>query len=343
MKNQEITGMIHTRAGKIPVVPTDLSRSDKWAGLKATWAVARDNYAVDPGLYAVGSPNGNSHVFVSANYKLSFDSLRQELKGLDAWMMVLDTRGINVWCAAGKGTFGTAEMVERIERTRLKEIVDHRNLIVPQLGATGVAAHQVRDLSGFSVNYGPVRASDIPAYLNAGMVATREMRRVRFHLSDRVRLIPMAVLQGLKYLIPAIGLLFVLAGLSGNGYSFALARAAGSRTAVNLLLAYLGGTAVGPALLPWLPGRSFSFKGFCAGMLMLVVSLLAGVTERLPVEVAAWTLMFAGISSFATMNFTGASTYTSLSGVRKEMRTAVPLEITAAAGGIVLWVVARFT
>ena len=65
------------------------------------------NYKVDPGLYAIGNPNERSPVLVTANYKMSFDNLREALPGRDAWILVLDTRGINVWCAAGKGTFGT--------------------------------------------------------------------------------------------------------------------------------------------------------------------------------------------------------------------------------------------
>ena len=68
-------------------------------------------YKVDPGLYAVGRPTVESPVLVSANYKLSFDRLRSQLTGLDAWMLVLDTHGVNVWCSAGKGTFGTDEIV----------------------------------------------------------------------------------------------------------------------------------------------------------------------------------------------------------------------------------------
>ena len=214
MGEEHITGSVATKAGDVPVVSSVLSRADKWGDLKATWAIRRMDYTVDPGLYAVGSPNEDSLVFASANYKLSFDTLRRELDGLDAWTMVLDTDGINVWCAAGKGTFGTEEMVNRIEQTGLRDVVSHRKIIVPQLGATGVAAHEVRKSSGFSVVFGPVRASDIPPYLKAGMVATPEMRHVRFTLRDRARLIPAEILQGLKYLLPVMGLFVILAGIN---------------------------------------------------------------------------------------------------------------------------------
>ncbi len=86
------------------------------------------DYAIDPGLYALGDPDRESPVLVSANYKMSFDDLRSALPGRNLWILVLDTKGINVWCAAGKGTFGTEELVKRIEASHLKEIVSHRSI-----------------------------------------------------------------------------------------------------------------------------------------------------------------------------------------------------------------------
>jgi CO dehydrogenase/acetyl-CoA synthase gamma subunit (corrinoid Fe-S protein) len=74
------------------------------------WGIGRHRYRIEPGLYAVGTPGSDSPVLVTANYKMSFDALRRELGGLDAWILVLETDGINVWCAAGKGTFGTEEV-----------------------------------------------------------------------------------------------------------------------------------------------------------------------------------------------------------------------------------------
>ncbi len=108
--------------------------------------------------------------------------------GINGYILVLETEGINVWCAAGKGSFGTDEIINRVEVTGLKDVVSHRTLILPQLGAPGVAAHEVRKRSKFKVEYGPVLASDIPAYLEAGQVTT-EMHRVRFPLKDRVVLV----------------------------------------------------------------------------------------------------------------------------------------------------------
>ncbi len=102
--------------------------------------MTRNNYKVTPGLYGLGAAEGDSPVLVTANYKLSFDALRRELAGSNVWILVVDTRGINVWCAAGKGTFSAEEIAYQVARAQLDQIVSHRELLLPQLSANGVAA-----------------------------------------------------------------------------------------------------------------------------------------------------------------------------------------------------------
>ncbi len=342
MEKKYIIDWLETQTGKIPKVSAKLNKTDKWRGFKARIAINRNNYKVEPGIYAVGNPDSDSIVLVSANYKLSFDILRTKLNGLDAWILVLDTKGINVWCAAGKGTFGTEELVNRIQITGLNKIVSHTKLIVPQLGATGIAAYKVKKLSKFIVIYGPIRASDIPAFLTAKMYATPEMRQVKFLFYDRLLIVPVEIVQGFKYLILLIALFFILNGLNKEGYSFNTAFSVSITSTINLIFAFLGGVVIGPLLLPWLPGRSFSIKGFFAGLFLFIISFLCKFTENNLLEIIAWFLLITAISSFLTMNFTGASTYTSLSGVKKEMRFAVPLQIIFAVIGFILWIISKF-
>ena len=114
-----VTGSIATPAGLLPKVSSELEWRDRWGTIKARWGVGRMDYSIDPGLYALGNPDRESSVLVTANYKMSFDELRCALPGRDFWILVLDTKGINVWCAAGKGTFGTKELVMRIEASGL--------------------------------------------------------------------------------------------------------------------------------------------------------------------------------------------------------------------------------
>ncbi len=174
--NLSIIDQIDTSIGKIPVVPEALNFKDRIGTLKVRLNIGRMNYVIGTGLYAVGNPDAGSPVLVSANFKMSFDYLRRELQDIDAWILVLDTKGINVWCAAGKGTFGTDELIRQIREVRIDRVVNHRQLIVPQLGAPGVAAHLVKEATGFKVIYGPIRAADITAFLEAGNKATEEMR-----------------------------------------------------------------------------------------------------------------------------------------------------------------------
>ena len=61
------------------------------------------------------------------------------------------------------------------------------------------------------------------------------------------------------------------------------------------------------------------------------------------VELTAWSLLIVSLSSYLAMNFTGSSTYTSLSGVKKEMKGAVPFQITAASAALICWLAALFT
>jgi acetyl-CoA decarbonylase/synthase complex subunit gamma len=318
-----------------------LSARDHFGSVKMRCGIGRARYRVEPGLYAVGKASPQSPVAVSANYKMSFDRLRAALNGRDAWILVLDTRGINVWCAAGKGTFGTDEVVRLVRSTGLDRIVSHRTLIVPQLGAPGVSGHVVRQSCGFRVVYGPVRADDLGAFLDAGMRARPEMRRVRFDLGDRAVLIPVEIVSGGKYaLLAAVGLL-LLGGLGPGGYSLASVRTSGVTGASLVLGAFVCSAALGPVLLPWLPGRAFSVKGAVLGLVLIGLVVASGVTGSW-LHVAALALIVPAIASFVVMNFTGASTYTSFSGVMREMRFAVPAQIAGGVIGFGLWMTGLF-
>jgi hypothetical protein len=327
-----VRGFVNTAAGDIPLIETSLVFRDISGSWKARWGVNRMNYKISPGLYGVGNPDDTSPVLVTANYKMSFDRLRKELSGLDAWVMVIDTKGINVWCAAGKGTFGTEEIVKRINTVHLSRIVSHRLIIVPQLGAPGVAAHEVRKQSGFQVVYGPVRARDIKKFLDAGMKAAREMRCVEFGFFDRFVLTPIEVVSTLKPLAVITAALLVahMAGLISISFS----------GLYPFIGAILIGAIISPVLLPWIPGRAFSLKGWLMGLLWAsVVLYLKGVSFQGSgvFSALALFLILPPISAFLALNFTGASTYTSLSGVKREMRFAMPAIVASASAGIVLW------
>ena len=321
--------------GPAPTLPTQLTWRDVLGGWRVRWGIGRMRYLIKPGLYRVGTPDSKSPVLVTANYKLTVDSVRRELAGLNVWLLVLDTKGVNVWCAAGKGTFGTAELVRSVLASNLAGVIEHRNLVLPQLGATGVAAHEVKRTTGFSVHYGPVQARDIRAYLAAGMKATAEMRRVTFGWKERMVLAPMEVTGAMKVAAIAFVALALLDLLRYRTLSWHLVA-----DFAPFLAATFAGSVLVPLLLPWLPSRVFAVKGAIAGAVCTAAVLAVlhdGVTAA-----AGMALLGTAFASYMGMMFTGATTFTNLAGAKLEVRRALPPIAAAAALGLVLRVAATF-
>ncbi|MFO7534230.1 MAG: mercury methylation corrinoid protein HgcA [Kiritimatiellia bacterium] len=308
-------------------------------GVRLNWR--RMRHRVTPGLYALGAAGLESPVFVSANYKLSFNYLRRSLGGMDAWILVLDTAGINVWCAAGKGTFGTEELVRRIEACGLRERVAHRRLVVPQLGAPGIAAHEVKKQSGFAVVYGPVDAADIPAFIKAGMKATTGMRRVRFNWRDRLAVAPLELVIHFNRMLFVGVLLALLAGVTGWAYSGSAVRHLGGPALLLWLASYVAAGLLGPLLLPWLPSRVFSVKGAVLGLGLGLLGVWLAVPDWSQMRGAGWLLLVTAGASHLLLNYTGSTTFTSPSGVRREVRAALPVQIALGVIGLLTWTLAR--
>lgn len=192
---------------------------------------------VRPGLYRVGNPGQDSPVLVTGNFDLTVRRLVKAVDGrVDAWLLVVDSAGINVWCGAGAGYLTAEKVVTALRSSALAQVVGHRRLILPQLCANGVDGHQIQKATGWGVTWGPVRAADIPAYLAAGARKTDAMRRVRFPLLDRLEMCTVTLgFYGLLILLPLAlfwrHLLWpAAAGLVGLSYTYAVVH-------------------------PWLPGR----------------------------------------------------------------------------------------
>jgi hypothetical protein len=318
------------------ITPTthQLTLSDHWDHLLARVGYKRSQHRVKPGLYSIGDPQSDSPVFVSANYTLSFDALRSQLEGIDCHILVLDTYGVNVWCAAGKKTFGTDELVIRINATQLKKVVDRYVLILPQLGAPGISAHEVKKRTGFKVQYGPVRASDLPEYLRTNQ-ATPEMRKVIFSLRDRMVLIPVDFKHTfLPAILLSIAAWFLLGGLL---------------PALAVLAILFSASILFPILLPWLPSKNFSTKGFLLGFLtavpFILVSLFGNTGTSMihqASRVLAYLLVIPPPVAYIGLNFTGATTFTSKSGVRREMFRYLPVMAWTFGAGVLAMIASIF-
>ncbi len=281
-------------------------------------------------------------MLVTANYKLSFDSLRFELAGIDAWILVVDTRGINVWCAAGKNTFSTAEIILSVKKFRLAELVSHGQLILPQLGATGVSALEVKKGCGFKAMFGPVRASDLPRYLKNGNMADEDMRAVTFSMMERVVLIPVELFLTAKPLAVIALACFFFSGIGPDIYSIEAAWNRGLLLILAGLVGIFSGAVLTPLFLPWLPGRQFWLKGLLPGVITgFALWWLVGRQIGL-VAGPALFICTSVISSHLAMNFTGTTPFTSPTGVEYEMRRGIPVQLAAAALALGLWLISPF-
>jgi acetyl-CoA decarbonylase/synthase complex subunit gamma len=188
---------------------------------------------------------------------------------------------------------------------------------------------------GFSVKFAAIRAADLVEYLDNGMVTTAAMRRLTFTFYERLVLIPLEIVLAIRSIVVVGALALLLASLLGS-----------PAAALPAFYAYLGavmsGILIGPLLLPWLPGRSFAVKGAITGLLwsLLFYTLAGGPGWNAGVTAAVF-LALPAVSAFYTLNFTGCSTYTSRSGVKKEMRIALPAMGGALALGLLLLVAGR--
>ncbi|MFN2224616.1 MAG: hypothetical protein ACK2UH_18825, partial [Candidatus Promineifilaceae bacterium] len=201
------------------------------------------------GLYRIGNPDRTSPVLATGNYELTVRRLVRALDGAtDCWLVVANSRGINVWCAAGGGHFGAGDIIAGLKTSGVMDVVDHHALILPQLCANGVDGWRIRQETGWGVHWGPIRAEDIPAFLAAGRKKIAAMRQVHFPLRARLEMTTILLTPyGLLLLIPSL--------IFWRPYTLPL-------LALAALLAYFYG-----AFLPWIPGRDGVVKGaFLAGL-----------------------------------------------------------------------------
>ena len=320
---------------KIIKIETSLSFKDRLGACKVRLGFGRMSYSVLPGLYGIGNPDENSLIFVSSNYKLTFDKLRKELTGLNCFLLILDTEGINVWCAANKKTFGTSELINRIEQTRLVEVVKGRSLILPQLGAPGIDSNEVTKQTGFAVDFGPIRAKDIKKYLENDCHATKEMRTVNFNFLDRLVLTPVELMSALKTALFILGLVFVL--------NLFIPRTFDLTDFIIFLTTIITGTVIVPSLLPVIPSKFFAVKGWLVGL--IITSLLLyhfGYFEKQILLSVGYLFSMPAIAAYLALTFTGSTTFTSQSSVTKEVKLLLPFMIAFLGIGVILLLINAF-
>jgi len=246
---------------------------------------------VRTGLYAVGQPDDNSPVLVTGNFNLTVRRLVKAIDGnVNVWVLVADSAGINVWCAAGGGYFTAEKVIAAVKSSHLDEVVRHHALILPQLCANGVDGWRVRKETGWGVHWGPAKASDIPAYLEGKRKKTDEMRWVRFPLKDRLEMVTVTVgFYAFLILLPVFifwrslfwPIIFSLFGLS---YFYAVVH-------------------------PWLPGRDGLYKSIPLTFIALAgLFVYTMLWHPLPaINIFHWVVGLTGLSVFTGAELQGMS------------------------------------
>jgi NAD-dependent dihydropyrimidine dehydrogenase PreA subunit len=179
-------------------------------------------WPTEPGLRRLGSPGPLSPVLITCNFDLTVRRVERAMRGVDAWLVVAPSSGINVWCAASGGHLSTHQVVTALKTSGISRHVHHRRAILPQLAATGVVAREVERRSRWQVKFGPVYAQDIPRYLAQHEKKSEDMRRVRFGVTERLEMAaawatPMALLAAIPtlffrpmWVLPLIALICAL-------------------------------------------------------------------------------------------------------------------------------------
>lgn len=343
-----IKGTLNIEGVNIPILSRELSLKDRMGSLMVRLGLYRMAYHFPPGLYFIGDEQlakekTDIPVLVTCNYKLTLDAVRSQLKKEAYWLLVLDTKGVNVWCAAGKGTFGTEELIFQLVKNQVGKVTGAKTVILPQLGASRMTPHIVKNLTQINPVYGPIRSEDIDPYLNQGGKATEAQRTVSFNWRERLVLTPIEFLMSFRYL----GLVYLFMIF----YNFIWGTKALSFTTpidqtLPFLIALFTGAVIFPLALPILPFRAFSLKSLALSLPMTGLIWLGRGFFAMEYSIGGFlglSLLWIWAIGYIALNFTGSTTFTSLSGVAYEVekfKKTVPFAIGASVVSLILglWV-----
>ncbi|MFW9811556.1 MAG: methyltransferase domain-containing protein [Candidatus Thorarchaeota archaeon] len=277
---------------------------------------------ISPGLYCSGNPSANSPVVVTANYELTYYTVMRALTkdNIDAWVLVCDTNGINVWCAARGIHFHTSDVVEMVQLTKLTDVVDHREIILPQLSAAGMNPEEIRKRTGFRARYGPVRIQDLKKWLDLKKPRPkpREMATVTFNFRERMEQTvahipflfavllgrPIVILLGVIFLVNVVAMLF-LQFISVHIFSLSLSILL---LLVQFLTALFGNAFMLGLMFPILPSKGNSFWRRGIGLAVITLPIAVVIMFLLGVhwtEYVVWLVAQFVMAVSLTMDWSG--------------------------------------
>ncbi len=237
------------------------------------------------GLVRIGNPGRSSPVLVTGNFTLTVRRMRDALRGHDCWLLVANSKGVNVWCASGGGHFTHHDIISAIHVSGIRDLVDHREVILPQLCATGVERRRITEATGFETRWGPARLEDLSAFLDRGARVHSRERFMRFPLWERIE---MAAMWAVPMAVIALPVLWLVAGLG---------TAAAATVSVVAMVAALF------ALIPWIridgPARYLTFTAFALAAILFAAGVLSGFHMATPAHLVA--VAIACVSAMAVL------------------------------------------
>lgn len=199
----------------------------KFKGFRSQMSIYRciftgqvDHVPIEPGIYQSGTPDEKSPIIVTANYLYTYIKVMRSLKGIDAWVLCVDSKGINVWCAARGDNFGNKQLIEAVGATDIAKITKKKTMILPQLAAGGIAAPVLKSEAPdfpFNILYGPIWAKHLPKFLKERPARKPDkMKLAKFTASHRLRaaITHTTFLIRKIFLMPSFVLFLILLGLA---------------------------------------------------------------------------------------------------------------------------------
>lgn len=327
--------------------------SHEFKGLRARARVMRcllggqvDHVAIEPGIYVSSQTGPGSPILVTANYEYTYNKLMNDLarSNINAWVLCVDSRGINVWCAARGGDFGNKQLVEAVQATGIAGITGSKVLILPQLAAGGIEVPKLPKntaLFPFSVKFGPVWSKDLPEYL-ASKPARKpaSMKLAEFTLQHRLiaGLTHFTFSARMIFLLPTVLLVIVGLGL----LSLWTGAAAILRFIIELWLSLFITNFILLAITYPITRftRNFIVKGFMMGVFNAILVGLVMMLLFPPTFLLTWNTAFNfWIGFFSTMSFSGYTMDTSPREIDSQYLRFQVLNISFLALGIILSVI----
>ena len=147
-------------------------------------------FPCETGIFAMGTPTPESPVLVTCNFDYTVRHLKKYLidKDINCYLLVVNTNGTNVWCAAAEGIFPTEKVLSHLKPYEVQELVNHKRLILPQLAAAGIK-RKVLSEHGWEGRFGPVYFKYLDDFMKGGLEApTKTMKMLEYGYWERFKM-----------------------------------------------------------------------------------------------------------------------------------------------------------